>query len=211
MKSITGDRIKIALYARNMKASELAKVTKISKSMISEYIHGKYIPKQKNLYLIASALRVNESWLMGLDVPMEKEEVNLAQNSSIQKKWFEAISLECNIPIEFIKKQFLSSMYSNDVPINYKGFRDFILLEYQHSEIDPIIKEIILNEESRYINDQISESDSKIHSIYFMMNEFMNEDDIDKLYKLIELTFPDVVSEYKNKYITLNNIEEKKN
>lgn len=70
------DRLKKALIIRNMKQSELVALTGIGKSSISTYISGEYEPKQKNLYRIAKALDVNEAWLMGLDVPMEREKVS---------------------------------------------------------------------------------------------------------------------------------------
>ncbi|MGG7077349.1 helix-turn-helix domain-containing protein [Clostridium sardiniense] len=66
------DRIKEALEIRNMKQADLVEKTKIGKSSISTYISGAYEPKQKNIYKIAKALDVNEAWLMGLAVPMEK-------------------------------------------------------------------------------------------------------------------------------------------
>lgn len=67
------DRIKTALYIKGMKQSELCKLTKIPKSALSQYISGAYEPKQDRIYLISRALNVSEAWLMGLDVPMEKE------------------------------------------------------------------------------------------------------------------------------------------
>lgn len=67
----TSERIKEALQIRNMKQSELVEKTKIGKSSISTYLSGTYEPKQKNIYLIAKALKVSPAWLMGLDVPME--------------------------------------------------------------------------------------------------------------------------------------------
>lgn len=55
-----------------MKQADLVEKTKIGKSSISTYISGAYEPKQKNIYKIAKALNVNEAWLMGYDVPMER-------------------------------------------------------------------------------------------------------------------------------------------
>lgn len=66
------DRIKQALALRNMKQVELVAKTGIDKSQISSYLSGKYKPKQENLSLIAMALEVDEYWLMGQDVPMER-------------------------------------------------------------------------------------------------------------------------------------------
>lgn len=70
----TAERLRIALEARSMKQSELALRTGIGKSSISTYLTGAYLPKQRNIYKMAHALDVNEAWLMGLDVPMERAE-----------------------------------------------------------------------------------------------------------------------------------------
>lgn len=66
-------RIKKALSIRNMKQSELCEKTKIPKSALSEYISGAYEPKQDRVFILAQALNVDPVWLMGFDVPMEKE------------------------------------------------------------------------------------------------------------------------------------------
>lgn len=66
------NRLKQALEMRNMKQADLVNMTGIGKSSISTYLSGDYEPKQKNLYRLAKALDVNESWLMGYDVPMER-------------------------------------------------------------------------------------------------------------------------------------------
>lgn len=66
------NRLQKAMNLRNLKASDLSEKTKISKSSISEYLSGKYEAKQNGIYLLSKALNVNEAWLMGLDVPMER-------------------------------------------------------------------------------------------------------------------------------------------
>ncbi|XZI40766.1 helix-turn-helix domain-containing protein [Clostridium perfringens] len=91
------DRIKEALEIRNMKQIDLVEKTKIGKSSISTYISGAYEPKQKNIYKIAKALDVDEAWLMGLDVPMEKVE-NIGLNSPL------ALSKEEEKHIEDLRK-----------------------------------------------------------------------------------------------------------
>lgn len=80
MSNTFKDRLEIALAARNMKAVDLAEKTGINKARISQYVNGIYTPKSKATYLIAQALNVDEKWLMGFDVPMEKTES--VQNSA---------------------------------------------------------------------------------------------------------------------------------
>lgn len=70
----TARRIKMAMDLRGVRQADLVEKTKISKGALSSYIAGRYVPKQNNIYLIAKALDVSESWLMGLDVPMERDE-----------------------------------------------------------------------------------------------------------------------------------------
>lgn len=68
----TAERIKEGLKLRELKQADLVERTGISKGALSSYMSGRYIPKQNNIYLIAKALNVSESWLMGFDVPMER-------------------------------------------------------------------------------------------------------------------------------------------
>lgn len=67
------ERIKKALYIKGMKQSDLCRLTNIPKSALSQYISGAFEPKQDRIYLMAQALNVSEAWLMGLDVPMERQ------------------------------------------------------------------------------------------------------------------------------------------
>lgn len=45
----------------------------MGKSALSQYVNGKQEPDQHRIYLLAKTLNVNEAWLMGFDVPMERE------------------------------------------------------------------------------------------------------------------------------------------
>ncbi len=66
------ERLIEAMKKKNMKAIDLSEKTGISKARISQYVNGVYIPKSKSTLAIAKALNVSETWLMGLDVPMER-------------------------------------------------------------------------------------------------------------------------------------------
>ena len=72
----SGKRIAIAMKLRGVKQAELCKRTGIPKSSLSLYLSGAYEPKQDRIYTIAQALNVSEAWLMGYDVPMEREQRN---------------------------------------------------------------------------------------------------------------------------------------
>ena len=88
------ERIRIALNIKGMRQSELCRLTKIPKSALSQYISGAYEPKQDRIYLISKALNVSETWLMGLDVPMERQERKEVSSDRIEltegeKMWLE--------------------------------------------------------------------------------------------------------------------------
>ena len=68
------ERLKQAMKLKNITQTELCEKTGIPKSAMSQYVSGAFTPKQERTYLIAKALNVNESWLLGFDdVPMDKE------------------------------------------------------------------------------------------------------------------------------------------
>lgn len=88
-------RLKEAMRLRNINQAELSQKSGISKSSLSEYLKGKYEAKQTGLFNLAKALDVNEVWLMGEDVPMDRtygrskiieiNVINLITNDIIQK------------------------------------------------------------------------------------------------------------------------------
>jgi len=65
-------RLSKALIIRNMKPVELAEKTGINKSKISSYMSGRYKAKQDGIFILSEVLQVSPTWLMGYDVPMER-------------------------------------------------------------------------------------------------------------------------------------------
>lgn len=65
------DRLVEAMEIRKMRLVDLSNATGIHKGNLSNFIHGRYVPKTDKVYLIANALKVNPVWLMGYDVPMD--------------------------------------------------------------------------------------------------------------------------------------------
>ena len=69
-------RLEKALNFRNMKPVELHEKTGISESLLSKYLSGNAIARQRKIALISEALNINPVWLMGYDVPMEEIKVD---------------------------------------------------------------------------------------------------------------------------------------
>lgn len=67
------ERLKIALSVRRMKQCDLCELAKVPKSSLSLYLSGAYEPKQDRIFEMSRVLNVSEAWLMGYDVPMEKQ------------------------------------------------------------------------------------------------------------------------------------------
>lgn len=59
-------RLRYAMQYSGMRATDLSELTGISRATISEYMSGRYVPKQRNLGRLAKVLHVQPTFLMGL-------------------------------------------------------------------------------------------------------------------------------------------------
>ena len=80
------DRLKYAMNFRNKKAIDIANALNINRGIISQYINGNYKPNQSRLYEIANYLNVNPAWLLGFDVAMEDNTLDVKQNIELDSK-----------------------------------------------------------------------------------------------------------------------------
>lgn len=92
------ERIKQGLEIREITQTQLAARANIDKGQLSSYISGKYKPRQNNIDALATALNVNEAWLMGFDVPMERASNNVETDQSVSK------SVECKEILEICEQ-----------------------------------------------------------------------------------------------------------
>lgn len=95
-----GQRIAKALAARNMKQSDLCKLANIPKSSLSLYLSGAYEPKQNRIYDMARVLNVSESWLIGYDIAMEREQEKSPEDSQLDEGEKMLLELFRQIPRE---------------------------------------------------------------------------------------------------------------
>ena len=120
IKAELKDRLREALDRAKMRPIELSEATGIPKSMISYYLNGKTKPKADRIYKISQALNINEAWLLGYDVPMnrtaeQKKNDDLVQVIAKLRKdpdFFEVVSLLASLgPAEYASiKQILSAL-----------------------------------------------------------------------------------------------------
>lgn len=104
--STFANRLKEAMKIRGLKSSQIEKISEdlaneqkikrpIRMPVITDYLKGRYEAAQSNIYALALILDVNEVWLMGEDVPMDRSYgrtkiaeiniINLLTNEVIQK------------------------------------------------------------------------------------------------------------------------------
>jgi len=73
------NRLSKIMTIRNIKPIELSTRTGISKSQISHWLAGTYKAKQDSLTILAEYFDVDETWLMGFDVPMKSERKKISK------------------------------------------------------------------------------------------------------------------------------------
>ena len=80
----TSDRLNQLMAERNWKQVDIINNSKkfqeklgvqLGKSALSQYVNGVQAPDQKKLSVLALTFDVSEAWLMGYDVPRERESV----------------------------------------------------------------------------------------------------------------------------------------
>lgn len=81
-KESTAVRLKKVMSDRNLRQIDILELckpycqkykVKLGRNDLSQYVSGKVEPGQKKLTILGMALNVSEAWLMGFDVPMERE------------------------------------------------------------------------------------------------------------------------------------------
>lgn len=128
-------RLQIALNNKNWLQSDLEKAVegyepKIDKTLINKYLKGIAFARQKRLSILADVLGVNEPWLMGYDVPMNK---NITiKNKSIRIPVLG--SIPAGIPIELIEDILDYEDISSEL---LTGDREYFALKVKGNSMEP--------------------------------------------------------------------------
>ena len=123
-KSETSIKLKTIMDDKNLRQIDVINMCKpicekygipqITSALLSQYLSGKCEPMQTRLTVLAQALNVSEAWLMGYDVPMERdaindEEVELLKyletlSESDLKKVFDLVKISADLTDEQFEK-----------------------------------------------------------------------------------------------------------
>lgn len=71
--STTADRLQEAMSISGKKQVDLVRETGLNRGTISRYLSGEYEPKLSAIKKLALVLNVDEMWLWGYDVPMQRQ------------------------------------------------------------------------------------------------------------------------------------------
>lgn len=126
----TSTRLKQIMKERKLRQVDLLEMVKpfcekynvkINKSDISQYLSGKVKPGQEKLSMLGMALNINETWLMGYDVPKEKqftiEKPTLSENELLLLKNFNTLNTSGKLKL---------IEYSNDLIETPKYIEEYI-------------------------------------------------------------------------------------
>lgn len=72
VKASFKERLKTAMTIRKKTSTDVCNATGIAKSTFSQWLSGRNEAKADRVHAIAKYLNVNEAWLIGYDVPMDR-------------------------------------------------------------------------------------------------------------------------------------------
>ncbi len=131
------NRLKKAMDLKKFKQVDLVNKTNIDKTLINKYLAGLMKAKQDKLTILADALDVNEVWLMGYDIPMEREVDKNIQG--IDKSSGSAIvlvygTIPAGVPMECIEDILDTEEISADM---LKGGKQYFGLRVKGDSMNP--------------------------------------------------------------------------
>lgn len=143
MKSTTADRLKEIMQRYNLRQVDILKRAepycmqygvKLGRNDLSQYVSGKVSPGQEKLTVLALALKVSEAWLMGFNVPMERndyEDQNILRHDAeldATVEILEAAGYQCSfsdddmdIIIRNSNRDIISCMHVDDLLRKYES------------------------------------------------------------------------------------------
>lgn len=128
------NRLKEAMRIRDIKQVELVEKTGLDKTLINKYLSGISNARQQKLTKLADALNVNEVWLMGYDVPIQRDltiGTSLASKSAVV---FVYGTIPAGIPMECIEDIIDTEEISADM---LKGDKQYFGLKIKGNSMYP--------------------------------------------------------------------------
>ena len=143
--SSTSERLLQIMNNRHLKQVDILRLAapfceendiKLNRNDLSQYVNGNVEPRQSKLYILGQALKVNEAWLMGYDVPMHQKGI-VEPNSSSQIKVPVLGTVRAGLPMEAVENILDYEEISEDMA--RQG--DYFALQIKGDSMEPRIKE----------------------------------------------------------------------
>ena len=143
--SSTSERLLQIMNNRHLKQVDILRLAapfceendiKLNRNDLSQYVNGKVEPRQSKLYILGQALKVNEAWLRGYDVPMHQKGI-VEPNSSSQIKVPVLGTVRAGLPMEAVENILDYEEISEDMA--RQG--DYFALQIKGDSMEPRIKE----------------------------------------------------------------------
>ena len=138
----TSNRLKEIMKEENLKQVDIIKKAsyfsskynaKITKTDLSQYVAGKVEPGQAKLFVLTSALNVNEAWLMGYDVPKARGTIISTDHINISDDVLYAINILSSVNgYEF-------SIFANQFQVTYND----CIIKLSPNEVNDLVKSSI--------------------------------------------------------------------
>ena len=143
--SSTSERLLQIMNNRHLKQVDILRLAapfceendiKLNRNDLSQYVNGKVEPRQSKLYILGQALKVNEAWLMGYDVPMHQKGI-VEPNSSSQIKVPVLGTVRAGLPMEAVE----NILDYEEISEAMARQGDYFALQIKGDSMEPRIKE----------------------------------------------------------------------
>lgn len=85
MNTLMIERLRTLMREKDITQAELSRLTGIRASSISDWLKGKYTPKQDKIALLADALHVTPAWLLGYGKDEDKKPKVIDLQAELEK------------------------------------------------------------------------------------------------------------------------------
>lgn len=126
MSQLFAVRLKTAISANGISNAKLCQEVQMSRSALTGYLHGEFLPKKDRLRKISDVLDVSYEWLIGFDVPMKKGvftgtetlSKGLAPNAEMLEKSQYNIKFVPVISLDQLEGKNITSLFENETKFN---------------------------------------------------------------------------------------------
>lgn len=180
MKENTSTRLKRIMEERNLKQVDIIKMcepycekynVKLDKNYLSQYVSGRVEPGQRTLSILAMALNVNEPWLMGFDVPMERNSIPQSDESPVVKAIINSGDTDSELFNEIL-------MRKTNTKINFESIEFSLLSEFKKLNATGKMEAVNRVKELAYVPQY---TDSNVIPIQYKKKPIITEEDINSL------------------------------